>query len=434
MRVRFSLLFLAFALAPVVILAQTAERPFMAGLSANFFDYQGPMTGDYAQLATYDPGIAFGGYGYINNSLNYSLNTTFAPEVIYPTSENNFISTSMLDVKGMLRWTILHPEKFFVPYIGTGFGLNTASNNVRLYVPAAVGMRLRFTENFGLQLESTWQQSLRSGDFQPVSHMVGFVFALPATRKPEPKPIREEEPKNTIADLSDRDFDGVPDRDDQCPDEKGLHMYLGCPEPETEDTPGSGAPAAVVDVPEVTQPEEVYSPVGEVTNVDPYDTEGDFAQGASSGQSVSNNSGASVESTARVPASALAALNMELQNVYFDNASYELNAEAISILDRAAELMRENPSLDLQVMGHTDESGGERNNIVLSIQRAYKVKYYLVYERNIPMSRISSDGYSSVEPVGSNATEEGRSLNRRVELQLTNKQKAATGTSVRGDR
>lgn len=428
MRVRLSLLFLAFALTPVLMLAQTAERPFMAGLSANFFDYQGPMTGDFAQFQTYDPGIAFAGYGYINNSLNYSLNTTFAPEVIYPTSENNFISTSMLDVKGMLRWTILNPEKFFVPYIGTGFGLNTASNNLRLYIPASLGMRLRFTENFGLQLESTWQQSLKAGQFQPVSHMVGFVFALPATRKPTPKEREEAPVKNTIADLPDRDFDGVPDRDDQCPDEKGLHMYLGCPEPETEDPVDTGNPAAVVtNDPVITQPAQTTPSSAVIDQNESPQIDNGFI----TSEVEPNNQ---VGSTARVPASELAALNMELQNVYFDNASYELNAEAMSVLDRAAKLMRDNPGLDLQVMGHTDESGGERNNIVLSIQRAYKVKYYLVYEKRIPMARISSDGYSSVEPAGSNATEEGRALNRRVELQLTNKQKAATGTSVRGDR
>lgn len=427
MRVRLSLLFLAFALTPVLMLAQTAERPFMAGLSANFFDYQGPMTGDYAQFQTFDPGISFAGYGYINNSLNYSLSTTFAPEVIYPTSENNFVSTSMLDVKGMLRWTILNPEKFFVPYIGTGFGLNTASNNLRLYVPASLGMRLRFTENFGLQLESTWQQSLKAGHFQPVSHMVGFVFALPATRKPDKKPIETEPDKNSIADLPDRDFDGVPDRDDQCPDEKGLHMYLGCPEPETEEAPVQGNPAAVSQEPVIAQSQsEIVS--------GPVIQQEEIQSGNNGFLTPAEEPGISTESFAMVPSSELAALNMELQNVYFDNASYELNAEAMSVLDRAAKLMRDNPSLDLQVMGHTDESGGERNNIVLSIQRAYKVKYYLVYEKRIPMSRISSDGYSSVEPAGTNATEEGRALNRRVELQLTNKQKAATGTSVRGDR
>lgn len=427
MRVRFSLLFLAFALSPVVMLAQTAERPFMAGLSANFFDYQGPMTGDYSQLQSYDPGIAFAGYGYINNSLNYSLSTTFAPEVIYPTSENNFISTSMLDVKGMLRWTILNPEKFFVPYIGTGFGLNTASNNLRLYIPASLGMRLRFTENFGLQLESTWQQSLKAGDFQPVSHMVGFVFSLPATRKPIPKRREEAPAKNSVADLPDRDLDGVPDRDDQCPDEKGLHMYLGCPEPETEDNTDTGSPAVVAQEPVITQQPAVVSGTPVVEQQQPQPVSNGFL-------SPSEESRLPTESTAMVPASALAALNMELQNVYFDNASYELTSEAKSVLDRAAKLLRDNPGLELQVMGHTDESGNERNNIVLSIQRAYKVKYYLVYDKQIPMARISSDGYSSVEPAGSNTTEQGRSLNRRVELQLTNVQTSSTGTSVRGDR
>lgn len=419
MRLRLSLLFLALALTPVVSLAQTETRPFMAGLSANFFDYSGPRTGDYTQFSTYDPGIAFAGYGYINNSFNYSLNTTFAPEVIYPMSEDQTVSTSMLDVRAMVRWTIINPDKFFVPYIGTGFGLNTASNNLRLYVPGSVGFRLRFTENFGLQWESTWQQRLQAGQFQPVSHMVGFVFSLPATRKPtRPEKKTEEPADDLLAELPDRDADGVPDRDDQCPDVKGLHMYLGCPEPEQESTDQMGTGAVAQEVP----PTPVVQPV-QVIDEDP----------GSSGF-ISPEPMPEGRLNSQVSQSELAALNMELQNIYFEHASFELTPEASATLDRAAELMRTNPGLDLQVMGHADNSGSEKGNIVLSIKRAYTVKYYLVYEKRIPMSRITSDGYSSVEPVGANTTEQGRAMNRRVELQLTNRQASSAGASIRGDR
>lgn len=415
MRVRLSLLILAIALTPVVILAQTETRPFMAGLSANFMDYNGPMTGDYTQFSTYDPGISFAGYGYISKSFNYSLSTTFAPEVIYPMTENTTISTSMLDVKGMIRWTIVSPDKFFVPYLGTGFGLNTAANNLRVYVPGSVGFRLRFSENFGLQWESTWQQRLKSNQFQPASHMLGFVFSLPATRKPKQKNEEREQITDSVAELPDRDSDGVPDRDDQCPDIKGLHMYLGCPEPEQEGMPEAETGTIAT---EVSTPSPFFSVPNEsepsVTSLSP---ETSLSIGFGEQQ---------------LSQSELAALNMELQNIYFDHASFELTSEAYATLNRAAKLMRDYPELELQVMGHADKTGSERGNIVLSIKRAYTVKYYLVYEKKIPMSRIASDGYSSVEPVGANETEQGRAMNRRVELQLTRKQAANAGASIRG--
>ncbi len=415
MRLRLSLIILSLVSLPFTLVSQTATRPFMAGLSANFFDYNGPLSGDFTQLKAYDPGIAFGAYGYISDAFNYSLNTTFAPEVIYPTTENTFVATSMLDLKAMVRWTILNPESFFVPYLGTGFGMNTASNNVRLYVPAALGFRLRFTENFGLQWESTWQQRIRTGHFQPASHMVGFVFALPATR-PEPS-IKDPEPRPTQPNLADRDGDGVPDRDDQCPDERGKHMYLGCPDPEKPPLPEGGNNE---DLPPVDPDPDKYE-----ENNNNSETDGQ----QSSAMVIPDVTFAPPGDELRVPASEateteLNNINRRLQNIFFENGSYELSEEATSVLDEAAAFLQQYPDVDIQVMGHTDDSGNERGNIVLSIQRAYKVKYYLVYQKGVKMSRISSDGYGSNEPLSNNQTEEGRSMNRRVEMQVVKRQSA----------
>ncbi|MDP5170780.1 MAG: OmpA family protein [Bacteroidia bacterium] len=434
MKLRLSLFLLALTLLPTLSVAQTADKPFMAGFSANFFDYQGPLTGNFGQYRLFDPGIAFAGYGYINNSFNYSLNTTFAPEVIYPTTENTTISTSLLDVKAMARWTILHPDKFFVPYIGTGVGLNTAANNLRVYVPAAVGFRLRFTETFGLQWESTWQQRISAGQYQPVSHMVGFVFAL--NTKPMKEPVKETA-KDPVSQLPDRDRDGVPDRDDQCPDERGKQMYLGCPDPVQEPTAEItevNQPAAKpkLQPQETKQPDPLngVTPAGPIVNA-PVITGRPMDQQSSASQIQ--------DQASRVPStltdSKLNEINRKLQNIYFENASFELTEEGKSILDEVSRFMKEYPDIELQVLGHADATGSEKNNIVLAIQRAYKVKYYLVYDKEIRMARISSDGYSSNEPINTNDSEEGRSMNRRVELKVVRQQNSLPSTAgPRGDR
>ncbi|MEL7062552.1 MAG: OmpA family protein, partial [Bacteroidota bacterium] len=71
-----------------------------------------------------------------------------------------------------------------------------------------------------------------------------------------------------------------------------------------------------------------------------------------------------------------------------------------------------------QVIGHTDAEGDQQNNVVLSIRRAFRVKYYLVNQKNIKMYRISSDGKADATPISSNQTAQGRARNRRVEFKL----------------
>jgi hypothetical protein len=83
-----------------------------------------------------------------------------------------------------------------------------------------------------------YKQRLGEGNYQHVAHTAGFVFALPTEKKPEPKKQttpRKPQNQNNLTTFSDRDKDGVADKDDLCPDVKGLAMYLGCPERDKEE-------------------------------------------------------------------------------------------------------------------------------------------------------------------------------------------------------
>ena len=243
--VRFAFPYLAIVtlLFNVNLLAQTSENRLMAGLSATFLDYQGPMTNNYIQYKTFDPGISFGAHAYINKLMNVSLNSAFIPEATYPTAIDQYIGTSLIDVNGLVQLKtnglLLKEDAPLAPYIVTGFGLNTASNNVRLYVPAGLGVRFQLTDHFNFQLQSMYKFRLGQDKFQHVSHSAGFVFALPQKRKPNPKPPVQKFDKDkpiASAELPDSDKDGVPDRDDLCPNLKGKAMYLGCPAEATNKT------------------------------------------------------------------------------------------------------------------------------------------------------------------------------------------------------
>ncbi len=102
-----------------------------------------------------------------------------------------------------------------------------------------------------------------------------------------------------------------------------------------------------------------------------------------------------------------------LEGVLFGTGSDELLPAAASVLNRVVASLRENPGVIIEVQGHTDNAGSKQLNRQLSGRRAEAVRSYLV-AHGIQIGRISARGYGSDRPVASNASEEGRALNRRV--------------------
>ncbi|OHD54261.1 MAG: hypothetical protein A2Y33_16450 [Spirochaetes bacterium GWF1_51_8] len=112
---------------------------------------------------------------------------------------------------------------------------------------------------------------------------------------------------------------------------------------------------------------------------------------------------------------------VNLGMILFDIDKATLKPESKAILDKLAEVLRKYPGLDIEVSGHTDISGQEKWNQTLSEMRAKTVADYLVV-KGISPERISYIGYGSKKPVAPNNTEEGRILNRRVEIKIITKE------------
>jgi outer membrane protein OmpA-like peptidoglycan-associated protein len=104
-----------------------------------------------------------------------------------------------------------------------------------------------------------------------------------------------------------------------------------------------------------------------------------------------------------------------LKNIFFDAGKYNLKSESGAELDEVVQLMKDNPTLKIQINGHTDNSGKAADNILLSENRAKSVTAYLV-TRGIAAARLSYKGYGDTLPVADNSTPEGRAKNRRTEL------------------
>ena len=106
-----------------------------------------------------------------------------------------------------------------------------------------------------------------------------------------------------------------------------------------------------------------------------------------------------------------------LRNIFFDNNQFTLKTESYAELDRVAQLMKDNPTLRVQITGHTDNVGKPADNQRLSENRAKEVTLYLI-QKGIQAERLSYKGLGATEPVVDNTTEENRAQNRRTELKV----------------
>ena len=104
-----------------------------------------------------------------------------------------------------------------------------------------------------------------------------------------------------------------------------------------------------------------------------------------------------------------------LHDILFDNNQAFLRPESYAELDRVIRLMNENPELKIEIQAHTDNVGNAASNKRLSDRRADSAVQYLL-ENGVPQDRMRSSGYGASKPIADNSTEEGRQLNRRVEL------------------
>lgn len=108
--------------------------------------------------------------------------------------------------------------------------------------------------------------------------------------------------------------------------------------------------------------------------------------------------------------------HVAVYGIYFDTGKATIKPESKPVIDEIAKLLGAQPALKLHVVGHTDNVGALASNMALSKQRAEAVVNALVKEHQVAAGRLIANGVGPLAPVASNAVEEGRAKNRRVEL------------------
>jgi len=196
----------------------------------------------------------------------------------------------------------------------------------------------------------------------------------------------------------DSDGDGVADYLDKCPDTpRGVKVdKVGCP----LDSDGDGVADYLDKCPDTPKGVKVDK-VG-----CPLDSDGDGVADYMD-QCPNTLKGATVNSVGC----------WVVKGLTFDYNKSDIKPEFFGALDQNVKVMKENPTVKVELHGHTDSIGSDAYNQALSERRANAVREYLV-SHGIDSGRVTSKGMGEKDPIASNETPEGRAKNRRVEFTI----------------
>ena len=106
-----------------------------------------------------------------------------------------------------------------------------------------------------------------------------------------------------------------------------------------------------------------------------------------------------------------------LRGITFDTGKATIKPISYPVLDRAVNLLKNNPKVRVEIQGHTDSVGSESYNLRLSQSRASSVHTYLI-DHGIDAARLSARGYGETSPIATNGTRAGRTQNRRIDFKI----------------
>jgi outer membrane protein OmpA-like peptidoglycan-associated protein len=249
------------------------------------------------------------------------------------------------------------------------------------------------------------------------------VAYAPAPAPPPPPPPPAPPPPPKPRKPADRDHDGIPDKNDACPDEPGVASddpaKNGCPPP-PPDRDGDG----------IADQDDACPDVKGLANSDPNengcppDTDGDGIRDDvdacpnEKGPADSDPQKNGCPRAVRVTQGEI----VILEQVQFKTGSAVILPVSDDLLRQVAGVLVEHPEIvKLEVQGHTDSRGSKKYNRKLSQKRADSVMKWLVTFGQIDNGRLSAHGYGPDQPMADNATPEGRQKNRRVQFKIIEK-------------
>jgi outer membrane protein OmpA-like peptidoglycan-associated protein len=267
--------------------------------------------------------------------------------------------------------------------------------NVDFGVNALAGVefgKLFVTANFSRGLSSFYTANTNTGSFknQVAGITVGFFL---------------NNDKKRDASKRDRDGDGVPDIQDDCPRLKGSAGAKGCP-----DQDGDGVADKDDNCPNIAGTAKRNGCPAPDSDHDGVNDDDDKCPDVSGVKE--NNGCPSIDKELK------SEIDRYAKRIQFKYKSAALTKKSKEVLDGVIVILKKNTHLNVLIEGYTSSDGNPKNHVNLSQSRAESVKAYLE-ENGIKEKRLKAVGFGDANPLNGNKTEAERAINRRVELKIT---------------
>ena len=376
---------------------------------------------------------------YLND--NFSLGITGSINKIDKIGDADADDLSYYGLDGMVKYSFQKPinSRKWEPLLGIGGGYTWVDDIGAGTLNGTLGISFWFTENIALGLQSTYKHSFE--DYLPkhFQHSLGLSINFGGT---------------------DTDGDGIYDNNDACPEVFGLELFNGCPdtdgdgiEDSKDDCPSAAGPAEFNGCPDsdgdgvVDKSDDCPTVAGLKALAGCPDSDGDSLSDAkdkcpqeagpvanngcpwpdsdkdgildkddkcpNEAGTVANNGCPEVFPTPAV----MKTLNDYAKTILFDTGKSSIKTQSAAVLQNITAILKEYPSSNFSIEGHTDSVGSKTLNQTLSDSRANAVMAYLI-QNGIDGNRLSAFGFGEDYPIDSNATRAGRANNRRVEVKL----------------
>ena len=436
-----------------------------------FMDYQTLHGGDFGAFKDYTDGFEV---GYVFPAMK-NLDIYIPLKVGLGNRNDEVINNRLigLDIQG--QYHFLNNPNIISPYILAGAGgVYENSDSFNLQFPIGFGIDFKIAS----QAYFTWQSEFRPStneDKHNFHHGLGFKYMFGGKKEVVIPEVVSDMDGDGIADemdacptipgleafmgCPDTDNDGIQDSKDACPEYPGLKELDGCPDTDgdgisdAEDQcpniaglkENNGCPAVDTDNDGVIDKDDACPDVpGSILLKGCPDTDNDGIadnedacpntaglarfQGCpdTDGDGVSDNidkcpttaGPADNDGCPRITTVDREVLEFAMKAVQFEHSKATLKRESYGVLNQIRDIMNRYPDYYLEIGGHTDNTGADELNQRLSEQRARACYEYLLSE-NIPTERMRYVGYGENRPIADNETYAGRSLNRRVEFNLS---------------
>lgn len=423
----------------------SSKKGSLFGIHFNLADFKTPAaikasnvgdvlkTSDWRQVSNMSGGFSLSYWRGLTKNLDFSLRGNMMFHDYAAIYSGVTAKTEVgFEIEPTLNARVLNDNHLFNPFLTAGIGAGMYTGKIGAYLPLGVGLQCNLNGVTYLFLQSRYHVALTkkvTADNLFYSIGVAENFTEPkvvAPPPPPPLPVVQkkdrdndgiEDDKDACPDAAgaaalngcpDKDGDGIADKDDSCPEKPGTAKYKGCPIPDTDGDGVNDEDDKCVTTPGVARYQGCPIPDGDGDGINDEEDKCPTEAG------IAANAGCP-----EIKKEVIEKVNMAAKNIFFATGSAKLLAKSYTSLNNVAKILKDNPTYNVDISGHTDNTGDADKNKALSETRANAVMAYLK-SKGVDESRMTAAGMGQDEPVADNKTAAGRAKNRRVEMKVRN--------------